>query len=298
MKCEMKEQVPLSEYSSWKVGGKADYLAHPSSVEELKEVLIWAKEKKHPVSVLGGGTNILISDQGIRGLVIHTKFLRGIEEKLENSWWHLDCLSGTPKSFALRSFLKHKLEPAIFLTGLPGNMGGGVVMNAGVGGPEVPREFCEIVHWVEVLRMDGQRLDRIEKSSLEWGYRHSRGWQPGIITRVGLRWPMEPREDIIKAIQKATRQRVTKQPINQPSCGSVFRNPKLHFSGKLIEDCRLKGCQIGGAEVSMKHGNFIITHPHAKARDIHELIQHVRSVVKERKSIELQTEVIYMGEWS
>ena len=172
-----------------------------------------------------------------------------------------------------------------------------MVMNAGVDGSRVPREFCEMVDWVEVLRMDGRRPERIESSSLEWGYRYSRGWQPGVITKVGLSWSMEPNENIMEAMKEATRNRIVKQPINQPSCGSVFRNPKPHFAGQLIESCQLKGCRIGGAEVSMKHANFIVTRPNAKARDVHALIERIRSVVKKRRSIELQTEVVYMGEW-
>lgn len=294
MKCEMKKQVSLSGFNSWKVGGKADYLARPTNIEELREALIWAKEKKQKINILGGGTNVLISDQGLRGLVIHMTSLVGIEERMEKGRWHVTCLSGTPKSLALRSFLKQKLDPAVFLTGLPGNIGGGVAMNAGVGPSYTPREFCEIVDWVEVLRVDGKKLDKI--TSLEWKYRNSRGWQPGIITKVGLSWPMKPREDIMDAIKEATRRRVRTQPINKPTCGSVFENPKPHSAGELIESCLLKGYQIGGAEVSKKHANFIVTHPKAKARDVHKLIEHLRSIVREKRSVDLHTEVVYMGE--
>ena len=296
MKCELLEDVSLCSLSSWKVGGVADYLVYPLDVEELRESLIWAKENGQKVSVLGGGSNVLISDKGVKGLVIHTKYLSGIEEKLKEGQWHLDCLAGTSKYLVLKSFLKKKLDPAIFLTGLPGNVGGGVVMNAGIGGDVVPREFGEIVNWVDVLRMDG-KMDRIQGPSLKWGYRQSQGWQPSVIVRVGLSWPMYPRESLMEDIKKVNRHRVVTQPIHQPSCGSVFRNPKPYFAGEIIESCGLKGLQIGGAEVSRKHANFIVAHLGAKAMDIYQLIESVRLVVWKKKSIHLETEVIYMGEF-
>ena len=204
-------------------------------MEELREILACAKETNQKVSVLGGGTNVLVSDRGVRGLVIHMRSFSGIEEKMKTTDCTWSVFREPPRLLALRSFLKRKLEPAVFLTGLPGDIGGGVVMNAGVDGSRVPREFCEMVDWVEVLRMDGRGPERIESSSLEWGYRYSRGWQPGVITKVGLSWSMEPNENIMGAMKEATRNRIVKQPINQPSCGSVFRNPKPHFAGQLIE---------------------------------------------------------------
>lgn len=293
---EIRAQVPLAEYTSWLVGGPADWFCLPTSEAELEAALRFAFEKKIPWSVLGGGTNVLVSDQGVEGLVIGLRRFSGLQAREEQGRLRLEALAGTGKSELLKVFLKAKLAPALFLAGLPGDVGGGVVMNAGVGEDLKPREFGEIVDWVEVLRPDqGMARQRLQAQEITWTYRHSQGWQPGIITKVGISWPLQPEPDILQRVKEANRSRLSKQPLELPSCGSVFVNPPGHKAARLIESCRLKGYQIGGAQVSPKHANFIVNTGEATARQIWDLIAHVKMTVKKETGVELKTEVVPFG---
>ncbi len=291
-------QVCLKSYNTWKVGGQADYLVEPSSLEQLQKALAWAQKQNLPLCILGDGSNVLLSDKGVEGLVVVLKKLASVESYMQNGHLKVEAMAGASKAEALKLFLKHKLSPALFLTGLPGNIAGGVVMNAGVGESRVPREFCEIVEWVDVLRLDSLKVERVLSENIDWSYRSSLGWQPGVIVKVGMSWPLSPEHpDIMLEIKKATRQRILKQPINQPSCGSVFRNPKPQSSGALIEGCGLKGFSIGRAQVSTKHANFIVTSEGALATDVDQLVQHVQKTVKSHHGINLHPEFVYLGRW-
>jgi len=302
----IRTAVPLAKYTSWLVGGCAEFLAQPKSSADLYSCLKWAKENHHAVTVLSGGTNVLISDQGIQGLVILLGQMSGLSAIEEDGRLKVTCLAGTPKSALLKIFLKYQLEPALFLAGLPGDVGGGVAMNAGVGEMIQPREFVELIDWIEVLKPSGgesgQRddfqLKLYQRGELNWSYRHCTGWQPGVITRVSISWPLEPKPDILARVREANKIRLAKQPLDLPSCGSVFINPPGSKSGQLIEQAGLKGFSIGGAEVSEKHANFIVNKNNATANDIQSVIEHVRKVVLERSGILLKTEVVYLGRWS
>lgn len=296
---EIKQNVSLAEYTSWLVGGPAEYFCLPQSEAEVREAIQWAHDQKQPLTIFGGGTNVLISDKGIRGLVMCLRRFSGVESKEENGRLHITATSGTAKSELLKIFLKNKLPPALFLAGLPGDVGGGVVMNAGVAESFVPREFVEITDWVEVLRFEkGQfQTHRFSKEQLHWEYRHSTGWQPGVILRVGLSWPMQADATILEQVRNANKIRLTKQPLDMPSCGSVFRNPAGHKAAQLIDSSGLKGFTVGEAQVSLKHANFIVNLGAAKATDIWSVITHVKDTVKKLKDVELQTEVVRLGEW-
>lgn len=296
---EIKSQVPLAEYTSWLVGGAAEYFCIPQTIDEVKEAILHADKNKLPLTIFGGGTNVLVSDKGIRGLVMCLRRFSGTEVKEENGRLHITAMAGTGKSELLKIFLKHKLAPALFLAGLPGDVGGGVVMNAGVGEAFVPREFVEITEWVEVLRFKNGTFEihKLTKDQIHWEYRHTSGWQPGIIVRVGLSWPLQPDATILEQVRAANKTRLSKQPLDMPSCGSVFRNPPGHKAAQLIDGCGLKGHKIGDAQVSLKHANFIVNVDQAKATDIWNLISHVKDTVKRERNVELQTEVIRLGEW-
>lgn len=297
---EIKRNISLAEYTSWMVGGPAEYFCLPETEDDVKEALLWAQINNQPLTLFGGGTNILISDKGIRGLVMCLRRFSGIESKEANGRIEITALAGTAKSELLKIFLKYKLAPALFLAGLPGDIGGGVVMNAGVAESFMPREFVEITDWVEVLRLqDGQlSTHRVTKEQIHWEYRHSTGWQPGVITRVGISWPMQADATILDQVRGANKARLSKQPLDMPSCGSVFRNPVGHKAAQLIDGCGLKGFTKGGAQVSLKHANFIVNLGEAKAVDMWHVIEHVRNTVKNLKSVELQTEVIRLGDWT
>ncbi len=261
---------------------------------------MWADQNAKPYTVLGGGSNVLISDQGIEGLVICTRLLGAVS--VDESADRITVLSeaGASKSEVLKPFLRAKLAPALFLCGLPGDMGGGVVMNAGVSEKIVPREFVEFVDWFEVIRLEkGQPVRKIwKREEVAWHYRHSEGWEPGVISRVQVSWPNTPDPEIPNKVKQATRNRLAKQPLNLPSCGSVFKNPPGNSSGALIEQAGLKGFRIGDAQVSEKHANFIVNVGQARASDILKVIEHVRDTVKTQFSVELKPEVRILGKWN
>lgn len=293
----IQQNISLASFTSWQVGGVAQYFCLPKTIEQVQQAQLWAQSQKIPIIVLGGGSNVLISDQGVRGLVVCLKYLSGVVDTVNSGdRLQLSVLAGTGKSELLKIFLKQKLSPALFLAGIPGDVGGGVVMNAGVGESMTPREFVEITDWIDVLRPDGQ-IERLQKNQLQWSYRHMHGWQPGIIVQVGLSWAMHIDEKILDKVREANRVRLSKQPLDMPSCGSVFVNPQGHKAAQLIESCGLKGRQCGDAQVSLKHANFIVNLGQAKASDIWQLILEVQQTVKNKTGVELKTEVVQLGSW-
>jgi UDP-N-acetylmuramate dehydrogenase len=299
----IQRDYELALHTSWRVGGRAEFFSEPESLESLKRTYTWALDNELPVTVLGSGTNVLVSDQGVSGLTLLMARLQGVESvSTKEGRLQIVAWAGSLKSEALKIFLQHKLSPALFLAGLPGDLGGGIVMNAGVGEKIVPREFCEITDWIEVLQPregGGTELVRFSKKDLKWNYRKSEGWQPGVITRVALTWPMDQDPDLGAKLKQATRKRIRTQPLDKPSCGSTFRNPEGELSaGALIEKSGLKGFRAGQAYVSHKHANFIVTEEGACALDVHRVIEHVKSEVLAQFSVSLQTEVVYLGNWS
>ncbi len=295
---EFKQNYNLAEHTWWKVGGSADWAVFPQSVDDIVEACGWARAKNLPITVLSGGSNVLVSDEGVAGLVILlTQFSKMESVTIAGNKTSAICQAGLPKSELLKVFIKQRQSAAIFLAGLPGDVGGGVVMNAGVGHEIHPKEFCEIVEWVEWIDLASSdfKILRKNKSELEWSYRKTKGWQPGIITLVGIAWEEPPDDTVLKRLQESNKRRMATQPLHLPSCGSVFKNPPGNKSGRLIEECGLKGYQVGGAQVSEKHANFIVNIGGATAKDIESVRQHVQSTVKSLKGVELETEYIFLG---
>ncbi len=291
---DIKSNVQLAPLTSWLVGGPAEFLCLPENLEDLKQAQQWAQQQNLPVTILGGGSNVLISDQGIRGLVIALKNFGGTSVQEAGGRLQITAWAGTGKSELLKIFLKHKLAPALFLAGLPGDVGGGIVMNAGVAESFTPREFVELTDWIEILRPDGS-VQRMENRELHWSYRHSTGWQPGILIRAGFSWQLQADPTILDQVRQANKVRLSKQPLDMPSCGSVFVNPVGHKAALLIDSCGLKGFTVGDAQVSMKHANFIVNKGLAKASDILQVIEHVQATVLSQKNVRLQTEVVRLG---
>ncbi len=290
----------LAPFTSWLVGGTAEQYFAPRSLEELKEAMILARSKQWPITILGGGTNVLVSDDGVPGLVIHTHFLNQVKVVEDQKNLVIEAEAGAAKSEVLKVFLKYRLEPAIFLAGLPGDMAGGVVMNAGVGHDVSPREFCEIVQAIDVFTFSasGEVEQRsFDRDQINWNYRKSSNWQPGIITRVRVTWPNQPKEAVLKEVREGNKRRKSTQPLSEPSCGSVFKNPEGDHAGRLVEATGLKGFSIGGAQVSEKHANFIVNKGGATAQDIHDVILSVQEKVQKQHSILLTNEVVYLGKW-
>lgn len=296
MSLKISQNVKLAEYTSWMVGGNADHFCLPETLEDLKEAITYAKANNLAITILGGGTNVLVSDDGIAGLTICLRRLSKITSFEKDGKLHIEALAGTAKSELLKTFLKQKLPPALFLAGLPGDVGGGVVMNAGVAEAFVPREFMDFVDWVDVMTLDLQII-RLQKNQLNIKYRHTDGWQPHIIVNVGMSWPMEIDATILDKVREANKIRLSKQPLDMPSCGSVFKNPEGHKAAQLIDSTGLKGFRVGDAQVSLKHANFIVNLKNATAKNISDVIAHVQKTVEKDKGVKLTTEVVRLGRW-
>lgn len=296
MSLKISQNVKLAEYTSWMVGGNADHFCLPETLEDLKEAITYAKANDLAITILGGGTNVLVSDDGIAGLTICLRRLSKIASFEKDGKLHIEALAGTAKSELLKIFLKQKLPPALFLAGLPGDVGGGVVMNAGVAEACVPREFMDFVDWVDVMTLDLQII-RLQKKQLNIKYRHTDGWQPHIIVNVGMSWPMEIDATILDKVREANKIRLSKQPLDMPSCGSVFKNPEGHKAAQLIDSTGLKGFRVGDAQVSLKHANFIVNLENATAKNISDVIAHVQKTVEKDKGVKLTTEVVRLGRW-
>jgi UDP-N-acetylmuramate dehydrogenase len=293
----IENEVTTAPYTSWLIGGKAQYFVLPKSLQEIKEALQFANEQKLPVTVLSGGSNVLISDEGIAGLTICLKDFKSYEVSADEKNLRIRCDSGVGKSELLKVFLKYRLAPALFLAGIPGDVGGGVVMNAGVAESFSPREFVELTEWVEGLDLNTQELKRFKKEDLKWAYRHCEGLQNILITAVGLKWQNEPQDDVLPKVRDANRTRLSKQPLDKPSCGSVFKNPVGYKAAQLIDSAGMKGFQIGEAQVSLKHANFIVNLGEATASDTWEVMLKVIEKVQEVHEVTLQTEVRRLGRW-
>ncbi len=297
----LKKKICLKKYNTWKTGGLAEFFFEPHSIGELIQGVLWAKENKKEITVLGWGSNCLISDEGIPGLTISTGLLNNYSEKFVNKTLYIEAECGVKKSKLFRSFFKNELSPALFISGIPGNIGGGVVMNAGVSDQVEPKEFAEITEWIDVISLKDENygeVDRYSSDDLVWKYRACIGWQPGIVVRAGFNWPLNFIDGLSNQVHQIRQKRLMSQPLSEASCGSVFVNPKGFKSAKLIDELGLKGTKIGGAMVSNKHANFIVNTGEASSMDIHLLIMEVKSKVFQEHNVQLETEVKYLGVWS
>lgn len=297
MSLNILSKINLAKYTSWLIGGEAEYFCLPTNLEQMREALAFAKKNNLAITILGGGSNVLVSDFGINGLTICMRYFSQIAFNIQNDKILIDCLAGTAKSELLKIFLKNQLAPSLFLAGLPGDVGGGVVMNAGVAEDYTPHEFMELVDAIEVMTLEGE-IKELKKSDLIIKYRSTSGWQPHIVIRVKISWPYQQNTEILGRVREANKARLSKQPLDMPSCGSVFKNPVGYKAAKLIDQCGLKGYKIGDAQISLKHANFIVNLNKAKAIDVWSLILHVQKTVKEKTSINMSPEVIRLGKWN
>jgi UDP-N-acetylmuramate dehydrogenase len=295
----IQEGLFLKDWTSWQIGGPAEFFCLPETKEDLVQAVQWALQRKYPITVLGGGSNVLISDRGLRGLVICLAKFAQLKWFKEGQNLHIECFAGTGKNEILKVLLKHKNPAALFLAGLPGDAGGGVVMNAGVSEKIHPREFGDIVSSFEVLKAENGALafKTFQHSDIEWSYRHSLNWQPGIISQVNIKVPWIEDSTLIARVREANLMRLSKQPLDLPSCGSVFINPSGYKAAQLIEQSGLKGRRMGDAQVSLKHANFIVNLGKASAQDTWALMLEVQKSVLEKTGVQLHTEVVKMGEF-
>ncbi|MCC5645716.1 UDP-N-acetylmuramate dehydrogenase [Nostoc sp. CHAB 5824] len=290
--CAIKPQASLSAFTSYRVGGAADLYVAPQNLEALQASLKYAKERNLKVTTLGAGSNLLVSDRGISGLVIATRHLRFSNFDPQTGQLTVAAGESIPSlALAAAELGWQGLEWAV---GIPGTAGGAVVMNAGAHNSCI----ADMLVSAQVLSPDGT-LETLTPDQLGYSYRTSL-LQGGdrIVTQATLQ--LAPGADPAKVIaitKEHKKHRLSTQPYNFPSCGSVFRNPKPYSAGWLIEQTGLKGYQIGGAQVALLHANFIVNRGGAKASDIFCLIRHIQHQVQERWSINLEPEVKMIGEF-
>jgi UDP-N-acetylmuramate dehydrogenase len=310
---QIKEKVPLKEYTTFKIGGPARYFFVAKNKEDLKNAILWAKKKKLPFFILGGGSNVLFSDKGFNGLVIKIQN-SNLKIQNENSKFKIICGAGLP---LVKSVFKSSEIGATGLenlAGIPGTLGGAIWGNAGAFG----REIGDLVEEVRVLDVGGSKLEvkKLKKEDCKFGYRNSifkkrKNW---IILEATLKLEKGNKKEIEEKIKEILKLRKEKQPLEFPCAGSVFKNVSIKKvpkkiqekfkekikngflpAGVLIEAAGLKGFQIGGAKISEKHANFIVNLGEAYAKDVWKLIQKIKKEVKRKFKINLEEEIKLAG---
>lgn len=289
---ECSAQAALAKLTTFRVGGSADYLTLPKTPEQLNAALNWARLEGLPVTLLGAGSNLLISDRGLPGLVICTRALRHSE--FDPISGRVIAAAGEPWSSLAWKAARYGLKGFEWTIGIPGTVGGAVVMNAGAHGSET----ADILVEAAVVSPEGtQKI--LRPAELGYRYRTSLLQDSDCIVTTAT-FQLSPGHDPV-AIKAATasdlKQRRATQPYHLPNCGSVFRNPKPHSAGRLIEQAGLKGYRIGQAQVSTLHANFIVNLGEAKASEVYALIRHIQRTIYELQGIQLETEVKMIGDF-
>lgn len=285
-------QEPMCNHTTFRVGGPADCLIDVCDKEELKNICRYLSLTGRPFFVMGNGSNLLVSDKGFQGVILQVH--AGLN-RVKAEGTRLIAQAGATMAQVARVAMEHGLSGLEFASGIPGTVGGGVVMNAGA----YDGEMCQVVRNVEVLSSEGEFLN-LDNGTMEFGYRTSsiKG-KPFVVTEVEFELTPGDPEQIKAVMDGLAAKRREKQPLEFPSAGSTFKRPEGYFAGKLIMDAGLSGCAIGGAQVSPKHCGFLVnTQPGmTTAADVMTLIRHVQTVVKEKFNVDLEPEVIFLGEF-
>ncbi|HEX9437783.1 MAG TPA: UDP-N-acetylmuramate dehydrogenase [Candidatus Limnocylindria bacterium] len=280
---------PMSKHTSLRVGGPADVFVRVASEEDLRGAVAVARQHETPIFVLGGGTNLLVADRGIRGVVI------------ENAWSEatvdgpvVTAASGTPTAHVAAVAARHGILGLEWMATVPGTVGGAVHGNAGAFGTET----ADVLVDAELMDLN---VDTWTATQDEIGFAYrttALQGTPVIVVRARFRGTEGDRDTAVRRIKEMANERAAKQPLAQPNTGSIFRNPPGDFAGRLIEAAGLKGHRLGGARVSDKHANFIVNTGDATAKEILDLMWVCRREVKERFGIDLVPEVEVVGDWS
>lgn len=283
-------EEPMDRHTTFRIGGPADYFLIPETYEQIQKILEICRREELPYFILGNGSNLLVSDQGYRGVIIQTfRNFSGVTvdgNKIRAaSGALLSAIAAAAKNASLTGFE--------FAGGIPGTLGGAMVMNAGAYGGEMK----DVLEEVTVMDQEGQiRILKVDE--LEMGYRTSIIKKAGYLVLEAV-IALEPgdQERIKERMRELTEQRTSKQPLEYPSAGSTFKRPEGYFAGKLIMDCGLRGYRVGGAQVSEKHCGFVINTGGATAQDVRTLMQNVSDKVFEKYGVTLEPEVKFLGEF-
>lgn len=287
---DVRVNEPLSRHTTWKVGGPADLLIYPRNKEELEQAMQLVYRHQLPWRVIGRGSNLLVRDGGIRGVVF--KLDEGFNDlEVDDTW----VTAGGGYSTILLATMTSRqgLTGLEFAAGIPGNVGGAVYMNAGAHGSEISK----VLHSATVLLETGEW---VTLSNEEMGFRYRtsvlQNKLKGIVTEASFSLEYGEREEIMSRLTSYKDRRRKTQPLQYPCAGSVFRNPPGDFAGRLIQEAGLKGFRIGGAEVSTTHANFIINRGNATAQNVLQLIEYIIHTIDEKYNIRLEPEVQVVGE--
>jgi len=285
---EILRNEPLAHYTHTKTGGPADYLAFPTNIQETKSLLAYANQTDLPITVVGNASNLIVRDGGIRGLVMILTKMNAITTDGQT----VTAEAGAALIKTTQVAQAHGLTGLEFAAGIPGSIGGAIFMNAGAYGGEIK----EVAVAAEILTPEGE-IRTLTQTELDFGYRHSsiQDYNDIVLTatfalQVGDKTEIQAKMDDLNA------RRAAKQPLVLPSCGSVFKRPEGHYTGRLIQAAGLQGYQMGGAQVSMKHAGFIVNIDHATATDYLDLIHHIQAVILKEDDVHLETEVRIIGE--
>lgn len=282
-------QEPMAGHTTFRIGGPADCFVQLENEEQLRGIQRYLAMVEVPFFLLGNGSNLLVSDEGYRGVILQVgqKMNKIVVEGNQ-----IVAQAGATMAQVARAAWENGLTGLEFASGIPGTIGGGVVMNAGAYGGEL----CQVVTMVKVVSKDGEILE-LDNETMEFGYRTSTIRNNGF-TAIEVTFRLEAGDkDAIKAkMDDLASRRREKQPLEYPSAGSTFKRPAGYFAGQLIMDAGLRGFQIGGAKVSDKHCGFVINAGGATAKDVRAVIAEVQHQVKEKFNVNLETEVIYLGE--
>lgn len=284
----LERGAPMAGYTTLHLGGPADLLARPAAPEQLPLLLRQARALNVPVTVIGHGSNLVVRDGGIRGLVI--RVCRDMDA-IEVSGDKLHAQAGAMLSVLAMAAANNDLGGLTFASGVPGTVGGGVYMNAGAYGGEM----SQVVTQVEGCDMAGEPF-HYTRPEMRFAHRFSRLMEENlIVTRVTFQLPPGRREELLAEMVELNRRRAEKQPLTMPSAGSTFKRPANGYASQLIDECGLKGASVGGAQVSEKHAGFLLNRG-GTASDFLALMAHVQKVVYEQKGVWLEPEVRVLGE--
>ncbi len=286
----IRTEEPMCNHTTFRVGGTAAFFVMPGTFEEVSGTVRLCKELHIPYYIVGNGSNLLVSDQGYRGVLIH------IGKELSHIRIEGDVLcaqAGALLSVIANRAMEGGLSGFEFASGIPGTLGGACIMNAGAYGGEMG----DVLTKMTVLTPEGE-LCEIPREQMELGYRSSIAARKGyIVLEASMRLKPGDRQQIRLRMEELREKRVSRQPLEYPSAGSTFKRPEGYFAGKLIEDAGLRGLSVGGAQVSEKHCGFVVNKGNATAKDVAELMRLVAEIVEEKSGVRLEPEVKRLGEF-
>ena len=287
------ENISLRDKNTYRIGGNAAFYSEPRNEEEILFSLNWASERDLPVFILGKGSNVLISDSGWPGIVIN------ISESFREIKWNdglVTAQSGVMLNALVNQSIEHSFSGMEELWGIPGTVGGAVVMNAGA------FSMCveDTIEWVRYLDIPENKIIIRKKNEMFFGYRKSYlKDRSSIVLEAAFRFTKNyPLDELIARRNEIQSKRKDKQPLEYPNCGSVFKRPLNSYAGTLIEKCELKGKRVGNVEVSLKHANFIVNRGNGTAEDVRNLIILIQKKVYEYSGILLEPEVVFIGSFT